>query len=218
VKTEAVVTEASEGKVKTEAMPNLSQEPMMVERVARAIRAAIDASKHLAAFRDVGEEYHGEQGVTMLYVDGAFDLSAVATAAIGAILSTGDDAGLVELSGYTPGPWRVELDRRIVADRWQVAQVDALGGPWPKSQTWHEREANARLIAKAPELHALSLSLTARNKALEEALRDAGDDMDFACTAIQHLKEHKARVRLEQTLRKLAALNHQDNRQKEGGE
>jgi hypothetical protein len=53
----------------------------MVEEMARAIRAAIDASDHLAAGpRDVGEEYHGEPR-TLLYVDGAFDLDAVAQAA-----------------------------------------------------------------------------------------------------------------------------------------
>jgi hypothetical protein len=53
----------------------------MVEEMARAIRAAIDASDHLAAGpRDVGEEYHGEQR-TLLYVDGAFDLNAAAQAA-----------------------------------------------------------------------------------------------------------------------------------------
>jgi hypothetical protein len=59
----------------------VSPSPAAIEEMARAIRAAIDASDHLAAGpRDVGEEYHGEQR-TLLYVDGAFDLNAAAQAA-----------------------------------------------------------------------------------------------------------------------------------------
>jgi hypothetical protein len=58
----------------------MTSDKTVVEEMARAIRAAIDASDHLAAGpRDVGEEYHGEQR-TMLYVDGAFDLGDAAQA------------------------------------------------------------------------------------------------------------------------------------------
>lgn len=63
----------------------MKSDEQMVERVARAIRDAIDDSNLLSAGpRDVGEEYHGVKGLTQLFVDGAFDLNHVARAALAA--------------------------------------------------------------------------------------------------------------------------------------
>jgi hypothetical protein len=91
--------------------------------------------------------------------------------ALKAILSTGDDAGLAE---------RLREDAR---------KLTLSNGMMP---------AFARQYLEAA---AAILSLTARNKALEEALRSIADFSDggFVFTTAR------------------AALNHQDNRQKEGG-
>ena len=54
---------------------------------------------------------------------------------------------------HTPGPWRVEDDKYILANKKLVAKI--VGGPQGK-------KANARLIAAAPELlEALEFVLTA---------------------------------------------------------
>jgi hypothetical protein len=64
------------------------------------------------------------------------------------------------MSKHTPGPWKVVRDGNplsagIVAviehspDRHIAVEEDHFGGPWCAPDTW---EANARLIAAAPEL------------------------------------------------------------------
>ena len=56
---------------------------------------------------------------------------------------------------HTPGPWRVDIDRAIVADSqargiWRTVVAD-LGLPTSPNGA-QEREANAHLIAAAPDL------------------------------------------------------------------
>jgi hypothetical protein len=67
-------------------------------------------------------------------------------------------------ASYTPGPWRVETwnygkstgsEREvptIQTDRDAIAQALDL---WPPDERQAERDANARLIARAPTMHAL---------------------------------------------------------------
>jgi hypothetical protein len=66
-------------------------------------------------------------------------------------------------SKHTPGPWKVmengnPLSAGIVAiiqhspERLLTVEEDHFGGPWCAPETW---EANARLIAAAPELLAM---------------------------------------------------------------
>jgi hypothetical protein len=105
-----------------------------------------------------------------------------------AILSTGDDAGLVE---------RLWLATKHGDEEHQAWLRDAYaaffaGQPVPEPRGQGRKEAAI-------------LSLTARNKALEEALREI---------------IARGPERLGMTAREIAsaALNHQDNRQKEGGE
>lgn len=55
------------------------------------------------------------------------------------------------MSKHTPGPW-------MVAEKFNCADVRAVNGPYVASCNvsmaidWKEKEANARLIAAAPEL------------------------------------------------------------------
>jgi predicted methyltransferase MtxX (methanogen marker protein 4) len=151
------------------AMPNLSQEQMMVERVARAIAGA----QWDRACSALGIPNYPRGGNWSALIPEA-------QAAIDAIHSTGDDAGLVEraLAAYERG------------------EMDAAG--------------------TIEALYEHDLSLTARNKALEEALRGLLDAV---------LAVHEAQGRtvvdphaIAEASTLLAALNHQDNRQKEGGE
>jgi hypothetical protein len=63
------------------------------------------------------------------------------------------------MSKHTPGPWKVVRDGNplsagIVAviehsERFLAVEEDHFGGPWCAPDTW---EANARLIAAAPDL------------------------------------------------------------------
>lgn len=57
---------------------------------------------------------------------------------------------------FTPGPWMRGTDPwdlHIYSAAQEVALVNKLDNPWPNSETWHRREANARLIAAAPALY-----------------------------------------------------------------
>jgi hypothetical protein len=119
-------------------MPNLSQEQMMVERVARAISDA--AWNEMRAQGFSGGWDHDELG------------RKLAQAAIDAIISTGDDAGLVE---------RLWLATKHGDEEHQAWLRDAYtaffaGEPVPEPRGQGRKEAAI-------------LSLTARNKALEEA-------------------------------------------------
>jgi hypothetical protein len=85
-------------------------------------------------------------------------------------------------TGHTPGPWHVgpwhvgrDGTQRVYAhpehDRWLVAEVS--GGD-PLLDSWDERkEANARLIAAAPELLAALLEVV-------YAFDSDDQDLDFA--------------------------------------
>lgn len=83
-----------------------------------------------------------------------------------------DNRALVErLTGFTPGPWNVgPIDDTRVEDTLgnEVAQID---GDYNQPETWPVMEANARLIAAAPDLlAALTAALDQIEKA--EAMRD----------------------------------------------
>jgi hypothetical protein len=154
-------------------MPNLSQEQMMVERVARAIACAYwdrDCSAIGTPNYPRGENWSS--------------FVPVAQAAIDAILSTGDDAGLVEraLAAYERG------------------EMDAAG--------------------TIEALYEHDLSLTARNKALEEAKAHLCKLLKEPRVTERPAGEQTCRlgVSVDWLDKRNAALNHQDNRQKEGGE
>ena len=61
---------------------------------------------------------------------------------------------------HTPGPWHIANGVQIRSNRDQIAKI------WMMRDG--EGRANARLIAKAPELHALTLRIARLN-------RDAGE-------------------------------------------
>jgi hypothetical protein len=69
---------------------------------------------------------------------------------------------------FTPGPWargKDPYDLVIQSEHWNIATVDGMGNPWRGSERWNEREANAHLIAAAPELY--------------EALRQCRTELDY---------------------------------------
>lgn len=85
------------------------------------------------------------------------------------------------MSAHTPGPWEVALNRTtdtrvsVVASSTGVWVADAR--PWNlSSRAIAEQEANARLIALAPEM------LEALRQALE-ALEEAGNHFDHGNAA-----------------------------------
>ena len=65
------------------------------------------------------------------------------------------------MSDWTSGPWKVVAGNRIHAD----GVVVAVAGTWPRPPDMHHSfprwEADARLIAAAPELHAALRKMTA---------------------------------------------------------
>lgn len=78
---------------------------------------------------------------------------------------------------FTPGPWRIKLTERfgpwVVDDNgWHVAEVSVLHR---EIRTREETDANARLIAAAPDLL--------------EALLVAHDHIDMAALEISHCKD-----------------------------
>lgn len=71
-----------------------------------------------------------------------------------------------KLEGYTPGPWCVSPtdDTTIIAlDRSVVAEID---GDYNEPDLWPIMEANARVVAAAPDLHRLALDLAAERERL----------------------------------------------------
>jgi hypothetical protein len=181
---------------------------MMVERVARAICEADGVTWRTGTYEVAsGPNFETEERPLDPFNN---RWRYLAKAAIDAILSTGDDAGLVEraLAAYERG------------------EMDAAG--------------------TIEALYEHDLSLTARNKALEEALRaertktdklaawlydacdgfpvsqeafDAftADDLKATGAAIANRADEQC-MSLEEFKAKVAALNHQDNRQNGGGE
>ena len=62
------------------------------------------------------------------------------------------DTGFTK-GGWTKGPWRVSTtDDTVVVDA-SGAEVAAIDGDYNQPDTWPVLEANARLIASAPDLH-----------------------------------------------------------------
>lgn len=62
------------------------------------------------------------------------------------------------MSGHTPGPWFISGKGTI---RYGNGKADPKGG-WIADAHWRNREANARLIAAAPELLEALTAMTAR--------------------------------------------------------
>ena len=68
-------------------------------------------------------------------------------------------AQMEALEGFTPGPWRVSPtdDTTVInRDRNVVAEID---GDYNEPDLWPIMEANACIIAAAPEMHATILTL-----------------------------------------------------------
>ena len=68
-------------------------------------------------------------------------------------------AQMEALSGFAPGPWKVSPtdDTTVIThDRNMVAEID---GDYNEPDLWPIMEANARLIAAAPDMNATILAL-----------------------------------------------------------
>ena len=64
-------------------------------------------------------------------------------------------------SKHTPGPWKVSLmDDTVVVDT-NGAEVAEIDGDYNHPDTWPMMEANARLIAAAPDLLSIAMRLVA---------------------------------------------------------
>lgn len=69
---------------------------------------------------------------------------------------------------HTPGPWRIESHKRLVAENGYCVAILYTGDNGPDSDL--VCKANARLIAAAPEL----LTVVERVRALEKSVEDKG--------------------------------------------
>ena len=79
-------------------------------------------------------------------------------------------------SGYTPGPWKIHpVDDTTVIDA-TGAEVAAIDGDYNDPDTWPLMEANARLIALAPEMADEIVRLRALNAELLAALKELADE------------------------------------------
>jgi hypothetical protein len=152
-----------------------SKDQTMVERVARAI--------HVARFKKPGQEYEPWE---MDESDREYT-TRLAKAAIDAILSTGDHAGLVE---------RLQ----------QLARQQADGTDFHKGRALTAEDTMYWKAATA------ILSLTARNKALVGTVHNAW----LQWKAGEWTAEEALTALFDEIV--CPPINHQDNRQKEGGE
>ena len=78
-------------------------------------------------------------------------------------------AQMEALSGFAPGPWKVSPtdDTNVIThDREMVAEI---AGDYNDPDLWPIMEADTRLIAAAPDMHATSLALC---DALDEAMAE----------------------------------------------
>ena len=87
------------------------------------------------------------------------------------------------MSQHTPGPWYVDIDELMRDDSYAVTTGEYLGGDWIASARpllddngmvrGAEHQANARLIAAAPDLYAaLGRTLAAINDLYRERAHD----------------------------------------------
>ena len=88
---------------------------------------------------------------------------------------------------WTPGPWRVGPvdDTRVEdADGNEVAQID---GDYNQPETWPLMEANARLIAAAPDLYeALEITIGYIEWMIEDGCKQCGGDCSSANPPVQY--------------------------------
>jgi hypothetical protein len=88
-------------------------------------------------------------------------------------------------AGFTPGPW-VASDRtdghEIYAAKWPGRPICHASSYWQgEGPRRDEREANARLIAAAPELYeAVADMIRLADMGLEESLREPQDSGNYA--------------------------------------
>ena len=83
------------------------------------------------------------------------------------------------LSGFAPGPWKVNPtdDTTVIThDRNMVAEID---GDYNEPDLWPIMEANARLIAAAPDMHATILALCDEVERLREALKPFAEEAAY---------------------------------------
>ena len=105
-----------------------------------------------------------------------------------------DAALLASLMGFTPGPWRhdsrqsgIDAPQSISPRTGKPARI-ALTLLLPHNLGSVDAEnANAALIAAAPDLHRLATELAAENKRLRDALEDAECDLAQWCECAPEL-------------------------------
>jgi hypothetical protein len=131
-----------------------------------------------------------------------------------------------EISGFTPGPWRYAETRRPPINRslYKAKDIDANGNVfWGYHITGSENggmilptlaavhnfpdniEANARLIAAAPDMHAEIARLRREKAELAEALETSSSMME-ALAAQLYSWEHEPSVNWRGQMKKNAAL------------
>lgn len=93
---------------------------------------------------------------------------------------------------WTPGPWRVGPVDDTVVTAPDGSEIAAIDGDYNEPDLWPVMEANARLIAAAPDLYAaLESQMRATTLALQSAGHSAQDVAD--CTAQARAALCKAR-------------------------
>ena len=88
-------------------------------------------------------------------------------------------AQMEALSGFAPGPWKVSPtdDTTVIThDRNMVAEID---GDYNEPDLWPIMEANARLIAAAPDMNATILALCDALDAAQTSACPRGEDCDM---------------------------------------
>lgn len=99
-------------------------------------------------------------------------------------MTSDNTRAVVELTGYTPGPWTVDGFNEVLAgDPCLDLMVIGQGG-YIVAQMVPERDAC--LIAAAPTMRDLIETLTADNARLREALEDAADNLEYAEQMLHH--------------------------------
>lgn len=84
----------------------------------------------------------------------------------------------------TPGPWRVGPVDDTVVIAPDGSEVAAIDGDYNEPDLWPVMEANARRIARLPELEQAYLDLTAENATLKQRIAELvaiNNDEDEEC-------------------------------------